>query len=397
MLFLASLAGMIYSCSGPQNTDTSPSTNWYKGNLHTHSLWSDGDDYPEMILQWYKDHDYHFLGLSDHNILQEGDKWVPVANNPIRQKAYRDYLQKWGTDWVEQREDSAGTSVKLKTLEEYRGKFESPGNFLILKCEEISDRFWTKPIHLNATNLQTVIPPAGGASPVKVLQNNIDAVMAQRAATGQPMIVHINHPNFHWAFSAEEMMQLRNERFFEVYNGHPAVRNYGDSTHLGTEEMWDSINLHYAQNDLPLMYGLAVDDSHNYHNLGLEYSNAGRGWVVVQAKELTPEALIESLEGGKFYASTGVELANYECKDAEIKLSIKTEEGVKYRIQYIGARKGSAQVSTLQEVTGNSAAYVMTGDELFVRAKISSDKLQGNPFRTGDYEVAWTQPVQPDR
>nr|MBA3762074.1 hypothetical protein [Chthoniobacterales bacterium] len=29
---------------------------WWKGNLHTHSLWSDGDDYPEMIVEWYKGH-----------------------------------------------------------------------------------------------------------------------------------------------------------------------------------------------------------------------------------------------------------------------------------------------------------------------------------------------------
>ena len=31
---------------------------WQKGNIHTHSLWSDGDDFPEMIIQWYKDHNY---------------------------------------------------------------------------------------------------------------------------------------------------------------------------------------------------------------------------------------------------------------------------------------------------------------------------------------------------
>ena len=47
---------------------------WWKGNLHTHSLWSDGDDYPEMIVDWYKQHGYRFLALSDHNILLQGDK-----------------------------------------------------------------------------------------------------------------------------------------------------------------------------------------------------------------------------------------------------------------------------------------------------------------------------------
>ena len=45
---------------------------WFKGNLHTHSLWSDGDDYPEMIADWYARHGYHFLALSDHNVLARG-------------------------------------------------------------------------------------------------------------------------------------------------------------------------------------------------------------------------------------------------------------------------------------------------------------------------------------
>ena len=40
---------------------------WHKGNLHTHSLWSDGDDFPEMIIKWYKDHNYQFIAISDHN------------------------------------------------------------------------------------------------------------------------------------------------------------------------------------------------------------------------------------------------------------------------------------------------------------------------------------------
>ena len=36
----------------------SPEQYWQKGNLHTHSFWSDGDDFPEMIIQWYKDNNY---------------------------------------------------------------------------------------------------------------------------------------------------------------------------------------------------------------------------------------------------------------------------------------------------------------------------------------------------
>ena len=40
---------------------------WYKGNLHTHTTESDGDAHPEDIVEWYKQHEYDFLVLSDHN------------------------------------------------------------------------------------------------------------------------------------------------------------------------------------------------------------------------------------------------------------------------------------------------------------------------------------------
>ena len=43
---------ILISC----NTDVDEQQ-WQKGNLHTHSFWSDGDDFPEMIIDWYKKND----------------------------------------------------------------------------------------------------------------------------------------------------------------------------------------------------------------------------------------------------------------------------------------------------------------------------------------------------
>ena len=62
---------------------------------------------------------------------------------------------------------------------------------------------------------------------------------AERQRTGQPMIPHVNHPNFGYAITPEELMQVRGEKFFEVYNGHPRVNNEGDATRLSTDVMWD--------------------------------------------------------------------------------------------------------------------------------------------------------------
>ena len=364
---------------------------WYKGNLHTHSLWSDGDEFPEVIMDWYKTNGYHFVGLSDHNILQEGEKWARIPKSPIRREAFEDYLQTYGEDWVEYRRDSLLT-VKLKTLPEYRGLFEEEEKFLIIKAEEITDSYKKKPIHMNATNVQGLIRPQGGKSVAEVMQNNIDAVREHREKTGEPVLIHLNHPNFYWAVKARDLKKVEGERFFEVYNGHPAVENYGDSKHLSTEEIWDNVNLHYRKNGQPLLLGLATDDSHNYHTFGKDFSNYGRGWVMVRTDELTPAKLIEAMERGDFYSSTGVTLSTWSTEDQNIQIEVEAEPGVEYRIQFIGVKKGDKKSTVLEEITGTKASYPLK-EVYFVRAKVISNRLQENPYIPGDFETAWTQPV----
>lgn len=367
---------------------------WYKGNVHTHSLWSDGDDFPEMIMEWYKSRGYDFISLSDHNILAAGEKWVTIPRHPFRQRRFQEYLQKWGNSWVVYKTDTAGNiSVRLKTLEEYRPRLEEPGRFLIMQAEEITDGYKGKPVHLGAVNVQELIKPQGGGSVTEVMQNNLDAVWAQRAKTGRPMFPHINHPNFAWAVKLEDMLPLRGERFFEVYNGHPHVHNYGDSTTIGMEELWDRLLIHYIRAGKPLVYGLATDDSHHYLEYAVGKSNPGRGWLMVRAKELTPAALIEAMERGDFYASTGVELQEVTFRKDKLHVAVAPEAGVSYTIQFWGAGRSGEKGKLLREVKGVKATYKIKRKLLYTRAKIISSRLQENPFEEGDKETAWTQPV----
>ncbi|GAB4034554.1 hypothetical protein GCM10028774_21290 [Spirosoma jeollabukense] len=373
--------------------------NWYKGNLHTHSLWSDGDDYPEMIMNWYKAEGYHFVGLSDHNILQDVEKWVTVPHQKDRRRTFDRYLRTFGPDWVTyQKGPNDSLKVRLKKLDEYRGQFEEPGKFLILKNEELSTSYKGKPIHINVTNVKNLIRPQMGNSVAEVMQNNIDLVVAQRRLTGQPMFPHINHPNFYYAVTAQDLMQLRFERFFEVFNGHHLVNNYGDGTHEGTESMWDKINLHFLQQGRPLMYGLGTDDSHNYYFFGPEFSNSGRSWVMVNAAELTPKALIEAMEAGRFYTTSGVTLTQLSQAGNTLTVRVKTEPGITYRIQFFGIKKGRQQAELLREVADTAAAYTLSEDVLLVRAKVISSKPKYNPYMQVDraadaVETAWTQPI----
>ena len=396
---------------------------WYKGNLHTHTYWSDGDDFPEMVADWYKSHGYDFLALSDHNIIADHDKWLKVHKSKTGSVALDKYLQRFGKEWVIVRGEGEQKEVRLRTLTEMKPKLEVPGRFLLIPSEEITD----KNVHVNATNIQELILPDKTldttTSPqiIRALQHAFDAVHAQRVRTGVPMFAHLNHPNFKWAITAEELMQIDHEQFFEVYNGHPTVFNQGDELHAGTERVWDIVLAERLGHlSKPVMFGLATDDSHNYHMAAPKASLSGRGWVMVRANDLSAASLIAAIEKGDFYASTGVELSALRSGAGRIELEIKAQPGAEYVIEFIGTRKGydrkavavkaadgselrvtrkySADVgAVLAAVKGTKAEYVLKGDELYVRARITSTKpMQSSPVG-GEVEMAWTQPVSSAR
>lgn len=392
---------------------------WYKGNLHTHSLWSDGDDYPEMIADWYKSHGYHFLTLTDHNTLQEGERWIDVEKSKGKARALAKYLERFGEKWVEQRTTNERLEVRLKTLAEFGPKFDEAGRFLLIQGEEISGRHLNAPVHVNATNLRKVIQPATGDSVLEVMRSSVNAVLAQRKETGQPMFPHLNHPNFQWGVTAEELMQVEGEQFFEVYNGHPSVHNEGDETHAGCERIWDIVlTRRLGELKLPVLYGLATDDSHAYHEFSSKLSNTGRGWVMVRMKELTAANLVQAMEAGDFYASSGVTVKDVKFNGKTLGIEIQGEPGVTYTTEFIGTRKGydarnepvlsaggqplrvthrySADIgAVLKQVKGSAASYTLKGDEIYVRARITSSKLKANPYAEGEFEMAWVQPVTP--
>ena len=386
-------------------------TQWWKGNLHTHSLWSDGDDYPEMIADWYKKNGYHFLGISDHNILAEGNRWIHIEKNAGGRRAFEKYLERFGPKWVEHKTEKNIPKVRLKNFSEYQAKMSVEGKFLLMQAEELTDRFQGVPIHINATNLKNYIPPQGGSSLATVIQNNVNAVIEQRKKTGQPMFPHINHPNFGWALKPTDMIQLKGEQFFEVYNGHPAVNNYGDAKHLSTVQIWDIINAYRVGiYKLPLMFGLATDDAHNYHQIAIGKSNTGRGWVMVKAPALSAPSIIEAMEKGDFYSSSGVSLSSIQTTKESFSFKISTEKGVTYKTWFVGTRnnfKNSKDVAKrnsldpsaagIGEILGQTDSiepkYNFKGDELYVRAHVVSSKKKSNPYSSGEQEQAWLQPI----
>jgi hypothetical protein len=307
-----------------QPRDAGPGRHWYKGNTHTHTLNSDGDSTPDDVARWYREHGYHFLVLTDHNYLTSVDG-----------------------------------------LQALHG---AGGRFLIIQGEEVTDRFGDAPVHVNGLGVQRLVPPQGGATLVQMLQRSVDAV---RAASGTP---HINHPNFGWALDAETLAQVGANRLIEIFNGHPQVNNLGGGGSPGVEEMWDLL----LTRGLTL-YGIAVDDAHVFKQPGNpDVAGPGRGWVVVRSASLSTAALLDALEAGDFYASTGVELRDVRVEGAELVVEVATTRWSRYRVQFVGPGG-----RVLDEAT-TSPARRRIPDGAYLRARI----VESNG------RMAWTQPVR---
>lgn len=321
---------MSWALTAPDSSagqSAQPELRWYKGNLHTHTLNSDGDSTPDEVVRWYRDHKYNFLVLTDHNFLTD-----PQPLN---------------------------------------GLFAAKERFLLLAGEEVTSRMGKKPIHVNAFDIQETIPPLFGATVVETIQKNVDAIHSARG------IASLNHPNFGWAVTPEELTQVNGLRFFEVYNGHPTVHNEGGGGSMSLDGMWD-VALTAGRE----LYGIAVDDAHTFKAFGPQYSNPGRGWIAVQAESLSASAIRGALERGEFYASNGVELAEVVRTAESLKIRIEPRESFKYTIDFIGS--GGAPLARSYDL---QSAYTLKPSDRYVRARVTDS--MGNR--------AWTQPVMNPR
>jgi hypothetical protein len=323
-LWLSYASGSATTPAAAQPATPVPASRWFKGNLHTHTLNSDGDSTPEEVAGWYREHGYDFLVLTDHNVL-----------------------------------------TNVEGLNATRGP---AGPFLVVRGEEVTSQAEDKPIHVNGFDLQRLVDPPARSGIVETVQGMVDRI---RGAGGVPSI---NHPNFGWAISAEQLAAVQRTRLFEVYNGHPQVNNQGGGGVEGLEALWDRL-LSAGK----LLYGIAVDDAHHFKRpWDANASSPGHGWVYVEAPALEPRALLDSLEHGRFYASTGVQLEALESTPTGVRVAVKATGYSKYRIQFIGQ---SGRV--LSEMAGADARYAFAGGERYVRAKV----FESNGA------VAWTQPI----
>ncbi len=312
---------------------------WFKGNTHTHTLNSDGDSPPDVVVRWYRENGYQFVVITDHEFLT----------------------------------DVAPLNALLGAA----------GRFLVVAGQEVTqilpdsthpDR--RRQGHVNGINVSRVVTPQGGGSLAESYARNLAAITA---AGGLPQV---NHPNWRWSVRLPDMLNLPDSTLFEIRNGHPGINSLGGTdangnVALSTEALWDSLLTRGK-----VMFGVGTDDSHYFTRpWDRTAPRPGYAWIFVRAATLTPDALVRAMRRGDFYASTGVTLGDYRVEAKRISLTIVQRgsgDDTRFRTEFIG--RGGRTLATMH---GLSASYEIRGDEGYVRARVTDS----NGFN------AWTQPV----
>ncbi len=256
---------------------TSMAERWYKGNIHTHTVNSDGNTSPTHVVQWYKENGFQFVFLTDHDIR------TPVEG--------------------------------LNQL------YSLPDQFHVFPGVEVTDRFNNRPVHLVGLGVNASIKAAGGKS----VEETIDSdALGIKQAKG---VAYIAHPNgfLPAALTASELASSQHANIFEM-----CCSDYlGGSGFPSTEQLWDEMLTGGKR-----IYGVAADDAHDFSPGG---KDPGKAWIMVKAEHLTQEDILAGISNGEFYSSTGVELTDINYSEQQLCITISDEGYYGYRTHFIGA------------------------------------------------------------
>jgi len=318
---------------------------WFKGNLHSHSTLSDGACSPRELKQIYQKEGYSFIAFTEHDVFTDLSELSDASFLALSGAEIKSYPAL--------RDPSCGDHRAYHMLCLPRPD-SSAGASPVRAGERISAKTTGPGTH----------------------QQDTQAIIDHMAARG--CLVTVNHPV--WSrLLPEDLASL--DRFFalEIYNTQCAFEgcDMGEGTLY-----WDMLLRQEKR-----IWGFAADDNHNKDDLSkarpVKISPdhpqwpSCKAWVMVYAEALVPEAILNALERGAFYSSTGPEILRYALIDGEV--TVECSEVV--RIDFITyERRGRS----FRDQNGlRSARYQLQGDERYVRVQCTDQCGR----------CAWTNPI----
>lgn len=285
----------------------SPKLTQYKANMHSHSTFSDGKLTPEQLKEAYKSRGYSVFAFSDHITVTE--------HNDLRDP---DFLPL--------------SSAELDVSE------QGIANFNVRKS------FHFNIISRNPEHFEQVKYSSKNFS-IEYINSII------KDAKEKNYFVTANHPN--WAlFTEDEFLQIEGLNGFELYNCITA--NFGGALSFTPE-----IYLYLLRKGKRI-YPIGADDNHSFC-MPFEHPNNDSfgGFTYILSDKLDYDSIIDALDNGNMYCSTGPQIFEISAEDDEI--FIKTSDVKQITILSENGKAFSKRAETNQSINEFSCNVSNTG------------------------------------
>lgn len=265
---------------------------FYKANLHCHSVISDGHLTAEELKGLYKSHGYSVLAYTDHEYLVDHSK----LSDP---------------DFVA----ITGYELALMDPDDIPDPFRSNYhlNMYARDPHNVTQVFFNpKYFELGDKSIIPSLSYVGSSEAIRV-RTAEGANEVIRTAVEQGFLVSLNHPQ--WSrIDVNDYGPMKGLFAMEIYNYGCAVCGYPEYDTAAYDQM--------------LMAGqrigcLASDDNHNYYSEGHPCFDSCGGFTMLAMPSLSYENVIEALETGNYYASAGplIEELYYENGNVYVRCS----------------------------------------------------------------------------
>ncbi len=308
--------------------------NPYKANLHCHTTVSDGKLTPEEIKKIYMAEGYSIVAYTDHEVLIDHSDLcdkdflalngyeIGVSDNSSQRCCHLCFVAKDQKNLTQVCYNNGyvwGNAASYKPLL----KFDCDDYGRVYSGEGISD-------------------------------------MIAKGRNGGFFVTY-NHPT--WS--------LENYPQYSAYEGMDAMEIFNTGCYV---EGYNEYNDH-AYDDLlrqgKRVFCIAADDNHNRDATPPLYRDSFGGWIVIFADKLEYGEIVNALEAGRFYASSGPEITGFYVEGNEV--HIKTSRP--NRIRLITGRGYCAQKSDATE-----AVFKITPEDIYFRIDIIDEN--GNHANT---------------
>lgn len=256
----------------------SPSGKQYKANLHSHSYLSDGALSPKDMAKAYKEHGYSVLAITDHEAPYEHNRLT--TEDFLMITGYEAYIRPTPNCEIV----PFGPEIHLNLIA------KDPNNTTFIGYDPNFCKYM--PHELADTRKK-----AGDFGPRRYEHDYIQRFIDEANANGY--LVSYNHP----CWSMENFGDVLN------YDGcySMEVFNTGSMCINGYEYNMALYDQMIRRGKHMFLHG--ADDNHNKKPFGDFLCDSFGAWTMIMADKLDYASIIDALENGRFYASTGPTIA----------------------------------------------------------------------------------------